>query len=114
MANRPSARRERREALLRRIGELAGRAIFGSLSETYRTCGNPGCRCHRGGPKHGPHLSVSYRSDGKTTGFHVPITAREQVRAGVAAWHALQNHLRELADMNKERLLTEARKKATE
>lgn len=109
MANRSSARRSRREVLWSRIAELADKAIFGSLSQTFRTCGNPSCRCH-GGPKHGPHLSISYRGDGKTTGYHVPVAAEEQVRAGVEAWHALQECLRELADMNSERVLAEARK----
>lgn len=112
MAAKSGAQRSRREVLLRQIEELAGRAVFGSLSETYRTCGNPGCRCRKGGPKHGPHLSVSYRSEGKTTGFHVPAAAQEQVRAGVDAWWALQDCLRELAELNKDRILEDARKKA--
>jgi hypothetical protein len=111
MANRSSAHRSRREVLLSRIAELADKAIFGSLSQAFRTCGNPGCRCHHGGPKHGPHLSISYRSEGKTTGFHVPVAAEEKVRAGVEAWHALQDSLRELADMNSECVLAEARKR---
>jgi hypothetical protein len=112
MGNRPSERRSRREALLRRIDELAQQAIFGTLTETYRTCGNLGCHCHREGAKHGPHLAISYRSEGKTAGYHVPAAAQEQVRAGVDAWHALQDCLREMAEMNKDCILTEARKKA--
>jgi hypothetical protein len=51
---------------------LAERAIFGSLSETYRTCGQPGCRCKQG-EKHGPHLYISFRGEeGRTTGYYVP------------------------------------------
>jgi hypothetical protein len=108
-----SAQRSRREeALVRRIGELAHQVLFGSLAESYRTCGNPGCRCHHGGAKHGPYLAVTWRSDGKTAGYHVPAAAREEVRAGVAAWHEVQGCLRELAELNKERLLTRAKKKA--
>lgn len=83
------------------------------MSETYRTCGNPGCRCRKGGPKHGPHTYVSYRGEhGKTTAYYVPEEARETVRAGIEAWHQLQECLRELAKLNKEDLLprTERRK----
>ena len=109
MTPKPSARRSRREVLLSRVAELAEKAIFGSISQTFRTCGNPSCRCHRGGPKHGPHLSISYRSDGKTTGYHIPVAAEDQVRAGVEAWHALQDCLRELADMNSECVLAAAK-----
>jgi len=105
-------RRERRKELLKELQQLAERAIFGTLSQTYRTCGNPKCRCRRGGPKHGPHLNVSYRSEGKTTGYYVPESAREKVRAGVEAWWKLQDCLRELAEMNKTTILEEARGEA--
>jgi len=95
-----------RERLLREMQELASQALLGSLSETYRRCGNPGCRCHSGGPKHGPHLYVSYRGPaGKTTGYYVPEAAQAAVRSGVEAWKRIQTCLRELSAANKERLI---------
>ena len=85
-------------------------AVFGTRSETYRTCGRAGCHCPRGGPKHGPHLNISYRGEkGKTTGYYVPQGAEEATREGVAAWQRLQVCLRELAELNKERNLRRAR-----
>jgi hypothetical protein len=99
-----------RRRLLSRIERLAEVAIFGTLSETYRTCGRVGCHCQSGGPKHGPHLQISYRSEkGKTTGYYVPKEAETATREGVAAWQELQSCLRELAEMNKERNLQRAR-----
>lgn len=96
--------RKTREALLRRISPLARRALFGSLSETYRTCGRPGCRCHQG-HKHGPHLYVSFRgADGTTTGYYVPHSLAAGLREGVAAWQELQQVLRQLAELNRRRL----------
>ena len=101
---------ERRRKLLREIQRLANLAIFGTLSETYRTCGHVGCHCQGPGPKHGPHLNVSYRGeDGKTTGYYVPQAAQRATRQGMAAWEKLQTRLRELTDLNKERILHEAR-----
>ena len=101
-----------RQELLRQIRQLAQVAIYGSHSETYRRCGNPGCRCHHDGPKHGPHLYVSYRGEnGKTTGYYVPHHAETQIRQGVEAWAQLQNRLRELAALNKERLIPAKPKK---
>jgi uncharacterized protein DUF6788 len=98
--------------LLRQIRQLAQRAIYGSLSETYRRCGNPDCRCHHGGPKHGPHLYISYRGKtGKTTGYYVPQHAAAQIRQGLDAWSQLQDRLRELAALNKERLIPAKPKK---
>jgi len=91
------------EALLRRLSRLARRSLFGTLSETYRTCGRPGCRCHQG-HKHGPHLYVSFRGPNGTTGYYVPQVLAEPMRAGVAAWQELQGVLRELAELNRQRL----------
>ena len=92
-----------REALLLRLSRLARRSLFGTLSETYRTCGRPGCRCHQG-HKHGPHLYVSFRGPNGTTGYYVPQALAEPMRAGVAAWQELQEGLRELAELNRQRL----------
>ena len=62
------------------------------------------------GPKHGPHLNVSYRGEkGKTTGYYVPKGAEDATREGVAAWQQMQQCLRELAELNKERNLQHAR-----
>jgi len=107
----PRQRRQR----LREIERLAEVAIFGTLSETYRTCGHAGCHCHGPGPKHGPHLYVSYRGEqGKTTGYYVPQAAAGAIREGVAAWQKLQERLRELAEWNKERNLRRAREGDTQ
>ena len=108
----PPKTARQREALLQQIQPLAGQALFGTLSETYRTCGNPGCRCHRQGPKHGPHLYVSYRgAKGKTSGYYVPKAIQAQVRENIAAWHRLQDCLQQLAALNKEQLLKSAQSK---
>ena len=93
-----------RTALLHRLLPLARRALFGTLSETYRTCGRAGCHC-QAGQKHGPHLYMSFRgSAGTTAGYYVPQALGPRVRTGVAAWQALQAHLRELAELNRRQL----------
>lgn len=102
---------ERRRKLLSQIERLAEEIIFGTLSESYRTCGRSGCHCRSGGPKHGPHLQVSYCGpEGKTTGYYVPQAAQKAVRQGVAAWKRMLVLLRELAELNKEHLLQGARR----
>lgn len=101
---------DRRLELVQHVAELAGQVIFGSLSEMYRTCGKPGCRCHTTGPKHGPQLQVVYKGDnGKTTGYYVPIAAQADIRQGVAAWRDLQDAVRELARLNRDEILERAR-----
>ena len=109
MSNSRESSPQRRK-LLHEIQRLAEVAVFGTLSETYRTCGRAGCHCQRGGPKHGPHLNISYRGEkGKTTGYYVPQGAEQATREGVAAWQKLQACLRQLAELNKERNLQQAR-----
>src|SRR5439155_22515618 len=93
-----------RRKLLGEIARLAEIAIFGTLSETYRTCGQAGCHCQGDGPKHGPHLNVRYRGEqGKTTGYYVPQAAQQATRQGVEPWQKMQQHLRELAALTKDR-----------
>jgi hypothetical protein len=101
-----------RQRLLEETEQLARRAIHGTLSESYRTCGNPRCRCHAQGPKHGPHLYISNRGEGgKTSGYYVPKAAESEVPRAVEAWSKLQTQLRQLSTLNKKRALEAARVK---
>jgi hypothetical protein len=103
----------RRNETLARLLELAPQMLFGSASETYRTCGNPNCRCHGTGPKHGPHMYVNYKGeDGRTTGYYVPVAQHERVRTGLAAWREFQTLAKQLAYLNKELMDAERPKKA--
>src|SRR5213593_4296815 len=91
-----------RAALLRRLRQLAPRIVFGTLAETYRRCGRPGCHCAEG-PKHGPHLSLIFRGPaGRTHAFYVPQTLQAEIRMGVAAWQELQQIVRVLGDLHRQ------------
>ena len=99
-----TSNRGRRDTLLRRLLPLARQALFGTLSETSRTCGRAGCRC-QAGAKHGPHRYVSFRgSAGTTAGYYVPQALGPRVRTGVAAWQTRQAQRRELAELNRRQL----------
>ena len=77
--------------------------LLGSASETYRTCGNPNCRCHGEGPKHGPHMYVNYKGEhGRTTGYYVPVALQARVREGLDAWREFYETAKQLALLNKE------------
>lgn len=96
------------DQLLRELDECATQMIFGTISEVVCACGNPRCRCKRGGPKHGPYVRISYRgASGKTTGYHVPRQLEPAVREGVDGWHRFQEIARQLAELNRERLWAE-------
>jgi hypothetical protein len=97
------------------LSELAGKMLFGSLSETFRTCGKPECVCHKG-QRHGPYLHVSYRESGRTRGYYVPAAVEQQVREGMAAWQQFQKLALQMAEDNRVRLglATKGRRKAKE
>ena len=94
-----------REQVLARLAELAPRMLIGSLSETYRTCGNAGCRCHGAGPKHGPHVYVSHPGEhGRTSGYYVPRAMEPAVREGLDAWREFHALAKTLAHLNRDDL----------
>jgi hypothetical protein len=114
MAAKRTAQLDRRRVLLKEIARLARIAVFGTPSESYRCCGNPTCRCHGAGPKHGPHLYISYRGElGRTTGYYVPEAAHEEIRGGIEAWQKLQQKLRAVAEVNAQRALDRARQRSS-
>ena len=95
--------------LRRELGRLARQIVFGTIAERSRVCGKPACRCARG-EKH-PVVQLSYWApEGQTRGHHVPRALVDPVRDGVAAWHRFQAIAREVADRNRARLWTRARR----
>jgi len=56
----------RRQELLRRIGQI-GDMRQGTITEVYRACGKPNCRCaNPGDPGHGPYYAFTRKVGGKT------------------------------------------------
>src|SRR5258708_37527879 len=73
--------------LRRRLLKAAEIMVQGGLSETTRRCGNPGCICHRDpSQRHGPHLYLTYQSEGKSRALYVPAKHAEEARQAHEAW----------------------------
>ena len=91
-----------RDRFLNSLCRAAEQMIQGSFSETTRTCGSPGCRCHQG-ERHGPHLYLTFKGDlGRTTSRYVPRHAATEARAAVAAWERFWELAVEIARRNRE------------
>lgn len=91
----------RRATLLRRLLREAERMLQGSLSETTRTCGRPGCRCHRG-ERHGPHTYLTFKTpEGRSSAVYVPAACVADAQAGVAAWTRFWELAVELSTLNR-------------
>lgn len=108
----PTRAEQRRDKAVKRLLELAPQMLFGSSSQTYRTCGNPNCRCHSTGPKHGPHMYVNYKgADGRTTGYYVPQAFHDRVLQGLSAWREVHALSKEIGELNREIMDAERPKK---
>jgi hypothetical protein len=91
--------------LLRKLLVAAETMVQGGLSETTRRCGNPGCICYRDpSQKHGPHLYLTYRSEGKSRALYVPAEHAGQAYQAQAAWKEFGEIAAALAAENRERL----------
>jgi len=90
---------------LGRLLHSAAIMIQGGLSETTRRCGNPGCICHRDDSRrHGPHLYLTYRSQGKGRALYIPVAYAREVRRAQAAWKEFGELAGQLAERNREQL----------
>ena len=94
-----------KQQLLRQLLAAAQTMVQGGLSETTRRCGNPGCICYRDdAQRHGPHLYLTYRSEGKSCSLYVPAEHADQARQAQAAWKEFAEMAGVLAAENREQL----------
>lgn len=77
--------------------------LKGSLAEVELTCGTPGCRCHKNGPKHKGYY-FSYRRSGRSNTIYVPKAALDDARKAHANWLKLKGILEELTALEVRRV----------
>lgn len=92
----------RRKEILARL-RLPTEGLPGSLAQSRRRCGSPGCHCHQGEP----HLSwtLTFMVDGKKRVEHVPNELLDTVRARVEEGNAYKGEVSELMATNAQLLL---------
>ena len=69
--------------------------LAASLANYRHRCGQPSCRCHRGGPLHAAQ-HVTFTQGGKTRTVYVPQPLLPEVRTWLAEHHRLKGLLREI------------------
>lgn len=95
----------KQQELLKRLLTAAKAMVQGGLSETTRRCGNTGCICYRDPDRrHGPHLYLTYRSEGKSRALYVPAEHAEAARQAQSAWKEFGEIASEIAALNREQL----------
>jgi hypothetical protein len=91
--------------LLRRLSRAAGQMVQGGLSETTRRCGNEGCICYRdSSQRHGPHMYLTFRHQGKSQSLYVRPGHEEEARRAHAAWLEFRELSAALSALNREQL----------
>ncbi len=92
--------------------------LWNAVGNCYRTCGRAGCHCQGDGPKPWS-ASECELPRGMKLGNDHRLLCSQRSRGGhaqkaVAAWQQMQQCLRELAELNKERNLQRAREADSE
>ena len=84
-----------------RLNRLGGAApiVAGSLVEVRRRCGQPSCRCGKGGPLHVSH-QLTFKDAGKTRTVHVPVDLVAAVRSWIDHHKQLKTLLHEIHQLS--------------
>ena len=94
-----------KKKLLEQLLAAAATMVQGGLSETTRRCGQPHCACRRDpARRHGPHLYLTFRSEGKSRSLYVPAQQADAARQAHAAWARFWELSCELAALNRQQL----------
>jgi len=77
----------RKNILIQKLLQAAQFMVQGGLAETTRRCGVSSCICHQDpARRHGPHLYLTFRKDGKSCALYVPAEHAVSARQAQAAW----------------------------
>jgi hypothetical protein len=104
------ALRHRKSFLLQQLNVPAD-LLRASVVERFSACGKAQCHCHHGGAKHGPFFYLTQcLAVGKMNKFLLKTGAQQEAaRQGVQHFHALQEQLEELSQINAELLRRQER-----
>lgn len=97
--------RQRKDFLVSQL-KIDPDLLRASFVERFSVCGKKNCRCHHGGPKHGPFYYLTQcLAVGKVAKFLLKTDAQQrQAKSGVGHYRQLQERLEELSQINAELL----------
>jgi hypothetical protein len=95
-----------KDAVLAEIQQTTESMIQGSLTELTRKCGDPSCACATDpARRHGPHLYLMFRAQGKTHTVYVLPEQGEAIKQGHRAWLRFHELGAQLGADNRQRFL---------
>jgi hypothetical protein len=97
-----NALRKKRQELINELGAFDGKILRGSIIETYKKCGKPGCKCETGighGPKHSMTINFPKR---KPEHDYIPLEYVTQVKQYVSNYHQFKEVIEQICAINRE------------
>ncbi|MCC5939896.1 MAG: hypothetical protein JJU34_21635 [Lunatimonas sp.] len=94
--------RKNRQDLIGQLAALDGKILRGSLIESYKKCGKPGCKCATGrghGPKHSMTVNFPKR---KPENDYIPLEYVAQIKEYVSNYQRLKEILEQICMINRE------------
>lgn len=94
--------RENRQYLIERLSAFEGKILRGSIVESYKKCGKPGCKCAKGkghGPKHSITINFPKR---RPENDYVPLKYVTQVKEYVSNYHQFKEIIEQICAINRE------------
>ncbi len=102
MTTPTSELRKNRQDLIGQLAAFDGKILRGSLIESYKKCGKPGCKCATGtghGPKHSMTVNFPKR---KPENDYIPLEYVAQVKEYVSNYQRLKEILEQICMINRE------------
>lgn len=94
--------RKNRQDLIGQITAFDGKTLRGSVIESYKKCGKPGCKCATGtghGPKHSMTVNFPKR---KPENDYIPLEYVAQVKEYVSNYHRFKEIIEQICMINRE------------
>jgi hypothetical protein len=96
--------RKNRQDLIDQLKIFDGKILRGSIIESYKKCGKPGCKCATG-TGHGPKYSMTVNfPKRKPENDYIPLGYIAQVKEYVSGYHRLKEIIEQICMINRELL----------
>lgn len=89
----------KQKKLMGGLGKI-GPFIEGTLSTSYRICGNKGCRACASGAKH-PAMFFTWKEEKATKSLYVPVSRWKEAKIYSSNYKKLKKTIRKLSDLQK-------------
>lgn len=93
--------RENRQYLIEQLSAFEGKILRGSIVESYKKCGKPGCKCAKGkghGPKHSITINFPKR---RPENDYVPLKYVTEVKEYVSNYHQFKDIVEQICAINR-------------